>query len=39
MKLSSASLRDVTPAKAVCLVTTAVSCVVIGVRIILRGSV
>ncbi len=39
MKLSSSKLTDVTTAKSVCLVTIAVSCVVIGVRILLRGHV
>ena len=39
MKLSSSKLTDVTAAKSVCLLTIAASCVVIGIRIILRGHV
>ena len=39
MKLSSSKLTDVTAAKSVCLVTIAASCVVIGIRIVLRGHV
>ncbi len=38
MRLSSSKLSHLTPAKAVCLGTIAVSCVVIGIRIALRGS-
>ncbi len=37
MKLSSSRLRDFTPAKIVCLSIIAVSCLIIGVRIISRG--
>ena len=39
MPLSSSQLGHVTPAKAVCLATIAVSCVIIGFRIALRGSI
>ncbi len=37
MKLSSSRLQDLTPAKIVCLSVIAVSCLIIGVRIISRG--
>ena len=37
MPLSSSKLTDVTNAKAVCLSTIAMSCIVIGVRILKRG--
>ena len=36
MPLSSSKLSHITPAKAVCLGTIAISCVIIGVRIVLR---
>ena len=36
MPLSSSKLSHITPAKAVCLGTIAISCVIIGVRIYLR---
>ena len=38
MALSSSKLSYITPAKAVCLGTIAISCVIIGVRIFLRRS-
>jgi hypothetical protein len=37
MKLSSSKLTEVTTAKGVCLAVIALSCVVIGVRILRRG--
>ncbi len=39
MKLSSSKLTDVTGVKSLCLLTIAVSCAVIGIRIMLRGHV
>jgi hypothetical protein len=38
-KLSSAKLTDVTTAKGICISTIAMSCVVIGIRILRRGYV
>ena len=38
MPLSSSKLSHITPAKALCLGTIAVSCVIIAVRIFRRGS-
>ena len=38
MALSSSKLSYITPAKAICLGTIAISCVIIGVRIFLRRS-
>lgn len=38
MPFSSSKLSHITPATAFCLGTIAVSCVVIGIRVALRGS-
>lgn len=37
MKFSSTPLSDITKAKGACLSTIAISCVVIGIRVLKRG--